>query len=175
MLIKAVPEDYLQNDDDVSCVTVVTVITGPSFISQDRRIYLPTLFQHTVEEAATEYNKKGLVAALSHLQYFMHASNHETINWEDLIHDHMTQDFWGAFATYMGKYESNNTKFKFADGKSSFSRKSAKILKKTKTASFLNNLSQSCASSKTYIFLETFGPSEINRKNANSSKTKVSF
>ena len=126
MLIKAVPEDYLQNDDDVSCVTVVTVITGPSFISQDRRIYLPTLFQHTVEEAATEYNKKGLVAALSHLQYFMHASNHETINWEDLIHDHMTQDFWGAFATYMGKYERNKTKVNFSDGNSSASKKIVK-------------------------------------------------
>ena len=41
MLIKSIPEDYLQNDDDVSCVTGVTGITGPSFISQDRRSDLP--------------------------------------------------------------------------------------------------------------------------------------
>ena len=46
---------------------------------------------------------------------------------------------------------------------------------KKKTASFLNNSSQSCASSKADIFMETFGPSEINPEKANSLKTKVSF
>ena len=48
ILIKAIPEYYLQNYDDVSCVNGVTGITGPSFISQDRRIYLPAFFQHAV-------------------------------------------------------------------------------------------------------------------------------
>ena len=109
MLIKSIPEDYLQNDDGVYYVTGVIEINGPSFISQDRRSDLPAFFQHTVEEAETESKKKRPVAALSHLQQFMHASNHDPINWEDLTHDHMTQDFWGPFVTYMGKYAMNKT------------------------------------------------------------------
>ena len=91
MLIKTIPEDYLQNYDDVSCVTGVTGITGPSFASQDIRSDLPALLQHAVEESATESKKKRSVAALSHLQYFMRASNHNPINWEDLTHDHMSK------------------------------------------------------------------------------------
>ena len=59
MLIKAIPEDYLQNDDDVYCVTGVTGINGPLFISQDRRSDLQAFFQNSVEEAATESKKKG--------------------------------------------------------------------------------------------------------------------
>ena len=127
LLIKAVPEYYLQNDDDVSCVTVVTGINGTSFISQYRRSDLPAFYQHAVEEAATEFNKKCSVAAMSHLQNFMHASNNDPINWEDLTNDHMTQSFWGPFETYMGKYASNKTRVKFADGNSSASKLSAKI------------------------------------------------
>ena len=34
MLIKDVSEYFLQNDDDVSCVTGVTGITGPLFTSK---------------------------------------------------------------------------------------------------------------------------------------------
>ena len=60
----------------------------------------------------------------------MHASNHDPINWEDLTHDHMTQDFWGPFSTYVGKYARNKTKVDFADENSSSSRKSLKNWKK---------------------------------------------
>ena len=41
MLIIDTSEDFLQNDDDVSCVTGVTGITWPSFITQDKRSDLP--------------------------------------------------------------------------------------------------------------------------------------
>ena len=60
-----------------------------------------------MEEAATVSNKKRSVAALSHLQEFMHASNHDPINWEDPTHDNMTQDFWGQFSTGMGDNKYN--------------------------------------------------------------------
>ena len=59
MLIKAISDDFLQNDDDVSCETGVTGITRPLLISQDRRSDIPAFFQHEVEEAATESKKKG--------------------------------------------------------------------------------------------------------------------
>ena len=130
VLINAIPEDYLQNDDDVSCVTGVTGITAPSFISQDRKSDLPAFFKHAVEEAVTESKKKRSVAALYHLQDFMHASNHEPINWEELTHDHTNQAFWGPFATYIGKYARNKSEVKFSDGNSSALKKSAKSRKK---------------------------------------------
>ena len=57
MIIKAISEYYLQNNHDVPGVTEVMGITGPFFISQDRRSYLPLFFQHSVEEAATESKK----------------------------------------------------------------------------------------------------------------------
>ena len=41
MLTKGITEDYHQNDDDFSCVTVAAVITRISFITQDRIIDLP--------------------------------------------------------------------------------------------------------------------------------------
>ena len=126
MIIKSIPEYYLQKNDGVSCVTGVTGITGPSFISQAIRSDLPAFFLIKVEEVATESKKKFSFAALSHLQDFMHASNHDLINWEGLTHDCMTQDFWGPFATYMGKYARNKTKGKSSDGNSSASKKSAK-------------------------------------------------
>ena len=53
MLIKAIPEYYLQNDDDVFCVTGLTGITVSQIIIQDRRSDIPEFFQHAVEEAAT--------------------------------------------------------------------------------------------------------------------------
>ena len=136
MVIKSIPEDWLQKDDYVSCVNGVTGITGPLFIIQDRRSDLAELFQHAVEEAATEPNKKCSVAALSHLQDFIHAINHDLINWEDLTHNHMTQDFWGPFTTYMGNYARNKTKVKFADGNSSTSKKSAEIREKLRQLLF---------------------------------------
>ena len=111
-------------------------ITGPSFISQYRRSDKPAFSKHAVEEAANEPNKKCSVAALSHLQDFMRASNHDPINREDRTHDHMTQDFWGQFLTYMGKYERNEKKVKFADGNSSASKKSAKIRRKKRQLLF---------------------------------------
>ena len=93
MLTKTILEDCRQNDDDLSCVAGVTLITGPWFISQDRRSNLPEFFQHAVEEAATGSKKKPSVDTLSHMQYFVHASNHDPINWEDLTHYHMTHVF----------------------------------------------------------------------------------
>ena len=114
-LIKSVPEDYLQNDDDVSCVTGVTGINRPQFISQDRRSDILSLFQYSLEEAANESKKRSSVAAISHLQDFIHTSYYDLINWEDLTHDHMTQEFWVPFATYMVNYARNKTKVEFAD------------------------------------------------------------
>ena len=119
-------EYYLQNDDDVSSVNGVTGITVSSLISQDKIGDLTSLLQHSVEEAATESKNKRSVAAMSHLQYFMRASNNDLINWEDLTHYHTTQYFWGPFVTYMVKYANNKTRVKFADGNSSDSKKSAK-------------------------------------------------
>ena len=54
----------------------MTGITGPSFISEDRWSDLPAFFQHAVEEADTESKKNLSGDSLSHLQDFMHASNH---------------------------------------------------------------------------------------------------
>ena len=125
MIIKPLTEDYIQNEDDVSCVTGVTEITGPLFISQDRRIYLPEFFQHAVEEVATESKKKCSDVALYHIQDFMHAINHNPINGKDLTHNEITKDFLCLLATYMSNYAMHKTKVKFADGNSSFSKNSA--------------------------------------------------
>ena len=81
MLIKDVSEYFLQNDDDVSCVTGVTGITGPSFIAQDRRSDIQEFLVHALEEEATESKRKRSVAALSHFQYFMEASKNDPIKW----------------------------------------------------------------------------------------------
>ena len=86
----------------------------------------------------------------------------------------MTKYFWGKFATYMGKYASNKKKVKFVDGNSSFSKKSVKGLKK-KTAFFLKNSSQRCASSKTDIFWRLLGHQKLSRKKGNSLMPKASF
>ena len=53
MLIKYITEDYLQKNDDVSCVTEVMGIPGPLFINQERISDIPAFLQHSVEEAAT--------------------------------------------------------------------------------------------------------------------------
>ena len=87
----------------------------------------------------------------------------------------MTQYFWVSFATYMGKYVRNKTNYKFADGNLSALNKSVKSLKKTKTASFLKNSSQICASSKTDIFWKLLGHQKSIREKGNSSKPRVSF
>ena len=108
----------------------MTGINGPLFISQDRRSDLPAFLQHTVDVAATEYKKKFTVDALSHIQDFMHASNHDLINWKELTCDHMTQAFWGPFATYAGKYASNKIKVKFLCKFISFEEECEKLNKK---------------------------------------------
>ena len=136
MLIKYNPEDFLQKNDDVYCVTGVTGITGPSLMNQYQIIDLPAFFKHAVEEAATESKMKRSVATLSHLQYFMHSSNHNPINWEDLTHDHMTQYVWCPFVTYMGKYARNKTKVKFDDCNSSDLKNSKRIKKSNKDSFF---------------------------------------
>ena len=107
MLMKYIPENFLQYNDKVSCVTGVTVITGTLFITQDRISDTPGLLEYAVEEALTESKRKSSVAALYHIQDFIHDSNIDPINWEDLTHDHTTKYFWGKFATYMGKYTRN--------------------------------------------------------------------
>ena len=85
----------------------------------------------------------------------------------------MTQEFWGSFATYMGKYASNKTKVNFDDGNSSALKKSPKSLKNT--ASFVKNSSQSCAISKMYIFWKHLENQKLIGGETNSYKTKVSF
>ena len=136
MFIKDISEYCLQNDDYVSCVTGVMVINGPSFISQDRIIDLPAFFQHALEEADTEYRKKCSVAALSHIQNCMHASNNDTINWEGLAHYQTIQDFCGPFATYIDRYARKMEKVKVSVGNSSAYKKSAKIRKKQRQLLF---------------------------------------
>ena len=113
MIIKSVPEYFLQNDDDVSCVIGVTGITGISLITKDHRSDLSEFCEHAVEEAATKYKRKHSVDSLYHLQDFMHAISHDSINWEDLTNDHMNQYLWVSFATYMGKYARNKTMMNF--------------------------------------------------------------
>ena len=81
LLIKAVPQYYPQNDDDVSCVTGVTGITGPSLTTQYRRSDITEFFVNVVEEATTDSKRKRSVAALSHLQYYTDASKHDPIKW----------------------------------------------------------------------------------------------
>ena len=41
MLTQYSAEELNQNDDDMSCVTGITGITGTSFFTQDRRIDIP--------------------------------------------------------------------------------------------------------------------------------------
>ena len=57
--INSIPENLLQNDYNVSCVTGVTVITGPLFITQDKRSDLPSFLKHAVEEAMTESKREN--------------------------------------------------------------------------------------------------------------------
>ena len=113
-----ISEDLLQNDDDVSCGTEVTRITGTSFITQYRISDLPEFLGHSVDEAVTEFNSKHSVYDPSHLQNYMDSSKHDPIKWEDLTHDHIIQNNWDSFANYMGKYARNKTKVKFSDGNS---------------------------------------------------------
>ena len=49
MLIIDISGDLLQNNDNVYCVTGLKVITGPSFITQDRRSDLQEFFGNSVE------------------------------------------------------------------------------------------------------------------------------
>ena len=79
MLIIDISGDLLQNDDNVSCVTGLTVITEPSCITQYRRSDIPELFRYAVYEVATESKRKHSVASMSHIQDFMDASKHEPI------------------------------------------------------------------------------------------------
>ena len=74
----------------------------------------------------------------------------------------------------MVKYARNKRKFKYADDNSSASKKCVKIRKK-KTAYFIKNSFQSCASSQTDIFLEIFGSSEINPKKTKHFEDKGEF
>ena len=118
-----------------------------------------------MEEAATEFNKKRSVAALYHLQDFMHASNYDPINWEDITHDHMTQYFWGLFETYMGKYARNKTKVKFSDGNSSASKKIAKIRKKQRQLLFSRIHPKVVQVQKQTFFWKLLGHQNSTRKN----------
>ena len=99
---------------------------------------------------------------MSHIQYFMHASNNDLINWEDLTHDHMTQYFWVPFANYMSKYSRNKTKIKYDDGNSSALKRSTKTLKEKDTFLCQGFIPKLCKFKNGY-FLETFGQSEINQ------------
>ena len=60
-----------------------------------------------MEEAETELKKKWSVSALSNLQDYKNAINHEPSKWEDLEYDQMSHKFWGGFYTYMGKHAMN--------------------------------------------------------------------
>ena len=46
-----------------------------------------------MEEAETELKKKWSVSALSNLQDYKNAINHEPSKWEDLEYDHMYHNF----------------------------------------------------------------------------------
>ena len=50
------------------------------------------------------------VAALLRVQGYMDAINHDLIKQEELTYDNITQDFWGCFVAYLGKYAKNKTK-----------------------------------------------------------------
>ena len=110
-------------------VTVLTGITGPPFITQDKRSDIPALFGNAVESVATESKRKHSVAALSHLQDYMDAIKNNLIKLGDLTYDHMAQDFLVCSATYLGKYAKNKTMVKFANGNSSASKNSVRSYK----------------------------------------------
>ena len=92
MLIKDISEYFLQNDDNVSCITWVTGITWPLFITQYRRSDLPEFFRYEFDEAETESKMKRSVASLSHIKDYMNESKHNPIKWEELTYNHMTQN-----------------------------------------------------------------------------------
>ena len=106
----------------------------------------------------------------------MHAGNHDLINWEDLTLDHMTQYFWGSFATYMDKYTGNKTKVEFYDGNSSASKKSAETRKEKKRQLLFSRIHPESVQVQTQIFFwKRFGHQKSIRNKANNLKTKVSF
>ena len=127
-----------------------------------------------MEEAATQSKKKRSFSALSYLQDFMNASNHDRINWEDLTHNHMNQYFWGSFATYMVKYASNKTKVKFSDGNSSSSKKSAKSRKKQRQLLF-SRIHSKCVQVQKQIFSVNFWAIRNQFKKRKQSKDKDNF
>ena len=102
----------------------------------------------------------------------MDQSKHGKIKWEELTFDHTTQYFQGCFATYMGKYENNETKVKLADGNSSDLKKSARSRKKINDSLIFQGLIPNMCKLKTDVFLETFGQPEINQENSKQLEEK---
>ena len=84
MLTQDSAEELNKNDDDVSCVTVVTGTTGTIFYTQHTGLNLPEEFRNTVDEAQSESKMKRTSAASGHLKDFMDAISHQLSNWEDL-------------------------------------------------------------------------------------------
>ena len=142
MLTKYYAEKLNQNDDYKCCVTGVTGITGTLYLTQDRRIDITEEFGHEVEEANTDSKKKRPVAALAHLQDYMHAINHKPSKWKDMEYDQMYRKFWVGFANYMGKHANNKTMVKFPWGKKTASKKAVMSRAVASTATLTNNVCQ---------------------------------
>ena len=88
-------KQFNQNDDDTSCVTVVTGTTGTTFYTQLKIFNLPEEFGNVVDKAQSESKTKRTGAASGHLQDFMDEISHQLGKWEDLEYCHTTHDFKG--------------------------------------------------------------------------------
>ena len=84
-----------QNDDDMSCVTGVTVTTGTTFFTQNTQFNLLQEFGHVSDKAQSVYKTNWESVASGHLQAFMDVINIQLGEWEDLEHCHMTHNVWG--------------------------------------------------------------------------------
>ena len=81
MITKEDNEEFIKNDDDISCVTRVTGIIETWFFYSREKIYFPEEFLYAVEECNTESKNKWSVATLTHLKGYMNTIKHVPIKW----------------------------------------------------------------------------------------------
>ena len=91
MLTQDYNEELNKEYDDMSFMTRDTGTEG-------------TLYRHALDDPKSESNIKRSAAATRHLQDYMDRICHSPRKWEYLKHCDMTNTFWGAFGTYIGKH-----------------------------------------------------------------------
>ena len=88
----------------MSCVTEVTGIIGTTLFNKDIRINLTEAFGPAVDESESKSRRKSSVLASAHIQDFMNAIKNQQSKHKDMEHSHMSCEFWGGFATYVGQH-----------------------------------------------------------------------